>query len=250
MTGKLKETRKNNKKDFIKFIVFGIFILLIIGITIWLLPWIISLKDEEARATLQEFIYSKGFGGVFILLGIQILQVIVAFIPGEPIEVISGLLYGTWGGYFICTIGMLIGTVLIYYTVRLLGFSFVDKLTGGGKLNKFKFLKDTKKLEVITFILFFIPGTPKDLLTYFMPFTKIKPLSFFTIVTVARIPSIISSTFAGASIGDGKWIQSIVIFAIIGVVGILGIIFNERFVKSINTKKEKLKEKVHQHHQK
>lgn len=242
MGNKFKDTIKHNTFDFIKFILFALIIVAIIAITIELLPWIISLKDESGREAFQKYINDQGVFGVFILLGAQILQVIVAFIPGEPIEVLSGLLYGVWGGYFICTIGMLIGTVIIYYMVKGLGMSFINKLVGDeSKLDKFKFLKDTKKLETILFLLFFIPGTPKDFLTYFAPATKVKPLTFFIIVTVARIPSIISSTFAGASIGEGKWLQSIIIFAVIGVVSLLGIIFNEKILNVLNKKREQIK---------
>lgn len=238
MSHKLRDTVKQDKKDFIKFIVFFIVIVAMIGVTIWLLPWIISLKDEAGRDAFQKYIHSKGALGVLILLGVQVLQVVIAIIPGEPIEVIAGLLYGTMGGYLVCTVGMLMGTVLIYYMVKFLGASFIHRLIGSGKLDKFKFLNDTKRLEIITFLLFFIPGTPKDMLTYFMPLTKIKPLAFFMIVTVARIPSIISSTFAGASIGEGKWIQTIIIFAAIGAVAIIGIIINDRLMKKMNAKKE------------
>lgn len=243
MKSKRKGTNRNTNDTFRK-ILFFVFLAVMVGITIYLLPWIISLKDAEGRVALENYIQSKGAYGVLVLLGIQILQVIVAFIPGEPIEVIAGLLYGTLGGYLICTIGMLIGTIGIYYFVKLLGKSFINSFVNAEKLADYKFLHDIKRLEVLTFVLFFIPGTPKDLLTYFMPFTKIKPLTFFVIVTIARIPSIISSTFAGASIGDGKWVQTIVIFCVIGLVGILGIIFNDRLIKSLKQKKEKIKEKI------
>lgn len=244
MERKFKETVKNHKTDFIKFVIFAIIIVGIVAITIELLPWMISLKDESGRDAFQEYIHSKGAFGVLFLIGVQILQVVVAFIPGEPIEVLSGLLYGTWWGYVICTIGMLIGTIMIYYTVKVLGMSFINVLTGNkSKLDKFKFLQDTKKLETLVFLLFFIPGTPKDLLTYFMPVTKMKPLTFFIIVTVARIPSIVSSTYAGASIGDGKWLQTVIIFVVIGVVSLLGIMFNDKIMKLANSTREQLRDK-------
>lgn len=236
-------TAKVQRKDLIKFCFFGVFLLVMLGITIWLLPWILSLKDEAGRAALQEYIHSQGGWGVLILLGIQILQVVIALIPGEAIEIIAGLLYGTFGGYLICQIGMLLGTILVFYLVKWLGASFVHSIVGESKLSRFKFLQDTRRLELFTFILFFIPGTPKDILTYFMPLTRIKPLVFFVITTVARIPSILSSTFAGASISEGKWIQTILIFAVIGLIGIIGICFNNKFLDWADRKKEQIKER-------
>ena len=243
MLNKLKQMTKNNKKDFVKLVFLILIVVAFTIVTIYLMPWIISLKDEKVRNALKVDIYSKGALGVLMLLGLQVLQVVVAFIPGEPIEVISGLMYGTFYGYIICTVGMLIDTVLIYYTVKSLGDSFINKLIGEDKLSKYKFLHDEKKLEMITFILFFIPGTPKDLLTYFMPLTKMKPMTFFMITTFARIPSIISSTYAGASISQGKWMQTVVVFLAIGAIGILGIIFNDRFMKSVEKKRQAIKSK-------
>lgn len=244
MSGKFKNTAKENKKEFIKFLILGLIFVFMGFLTIKLWPFIISLKDEEGREALKDFIISRGSLGVLTFLGIQVLQIIVAVIPGEPIEVLAGLIYGTWGGYLICTVGVLIGTIIIYYTVKLLGMSFIELLIDKEKLEKYKFLHDAKKLEAITFTLFFIPGTPKDLLTYFMPLTKIKPWVLFTIVTVARAPSIISSTFAGASIGAGKLVQTIVIFVVIGAIGILGIMFNDKIIKAFNSKKENIKSKI------
>lgn len=238
MKKNFKHLIKQNKVDFIKFIVFSVIIVGIIIATIELIPWMISLKDESGRLAFQNYIYDKGAYGVLILIGVQILQVVVAFIPGEPIEVLSGLLYGTFGGYVVCTIGIMIGTILVYYMVKGLGMGFINQVAGEGKLEKFKFLHDAKRLELIVFFLFFIPGTPKDLLTYFIPATKMKPLTFFIIVTVARIPSIISSTFAGASIGDGKWTQTVIIFVVIGVISLLGILFNDKILKKANQKRE------------
>lgn len=229
-----KPKKKLSKSDRIKLSIMVILIVALVVATILLMPYVLSLRDEAVREALKEYITSKGIWGVLILLGMQILQVVVAVIPGEVIEVLAGLLYGTFGGYFICTIGVLISSIAIYYTVRALGYKSVDKILGEGKLSKFKFLHNQRRLETVVFILFFIPGTPKDLLTYFVPFTNIKPLHFFIISTVARIPSIISSTFAGSSIGDGKWLQTLIIFLVIGVVGIAGIIINDKYTKKID----------------
>lgn len=236
MPEKPKRFKNYSQKDIIKLVILAVIAISLVVATILLMPYVISLKDEAVRNSLKEYIYSKGPLGVLILLGIQVVQVVIAVIPGEVVEVISGLLYGTFYGYLICTIGVLIGSVMIYYTVRALGYAFINRIVGEGKLSRYKFLQNQKKLEVIIFILFFIPGTPKDMLTYFIPFTKIKPLHFFVISTIARIPSIISSTFAGSSIGDGKWTQTVIIFVIIGAVGLLGIIFNERFINAVKRK--------------
>ena len=221
----------------IKLLVAVLAVAALVALTVWLIPWVISLKDEAGRRAFEEYIHEQGAWGVLILIGIQILQVVIAVIPGEPIEVVAGLLYGTFWGYVYCTIGMLTGTVLIFYTIRFFGKNAIQAFADSRKLERFRFLHDTHRLKMVTFLLFFIPGTPKDVLTYFMPLTKIRPLTFFVIVTVARIPSIVSSTFMGDSIGNGQWIRSIIIFLVIGLLGLIGIWFNDVFIKRIETRR-------------
>lgn len=219
-------------------------LLLMVVVTILLFPYFSQLADEEKRTMIIESIRGKGIWGVLILLGVQILQVVVAFIPGELIEVISGVLYGTFGGYAICTGGMLLGSMLVFYTVRKLGAGFVNALVSQDKIRKFKFLEDTQKLELVVFILFFIPGTPKDMLTYIVPLTPIKPERFFLWATVARIPSVLTSTYAGASLGKGEFLKTVIVFLITGTIGILGIVFHDQIVAKFHKKKEAIKTRI------
>lgn len=202
-----------------------------------MLPFLSMLQDQQSRELIQEYAESHQIAGIALLMLMQILQVIIAFIPGEAIEVLAGILYGTFYGLIICMTGMVIGTISIFYTMRLIG----DKwLKNSVKLDKYRFLQDSKKLELLIFILFFIPGTPKDLLTYFVPFTEIKPTTFFLIVAIARIPSILSSTYAGAKLIEGEVMQSAVVFIIIGAVGIIGILIHNKFLNKMNNSDKKI----------
>lgn len=228
---KLREKWRNTpKKDKIKFGVLIGFILLTLVVAVLLLPQIIALKDEAFRDRLREQILSFGILGWLIFAALQVFQILFAVIPGEPIEVIGGLLYGPWGGLLACMFGSLVGTMLVYYLVKLLGASFIGNMIDMKKTEKFKFLHNAKKLNLIIFILFFIPGTPKDVLSYVIPVTSVRPLHYFAITTVARIPSIITSTFAGSAIDNGQWLEMALIFIITGVVAILGIVFNDRII--------------------
>lgn len=195
-----------------------------------LLPWFLSLRHEGPREEFREYVEALGIGGILLMLGIQILQILVAVLPGEPVEVLFGMMYGTFGGFLFCMVGILIGTVVIFYTVRILGKSLVERLFQKQEISRYKFLNDSHRLGAVLFILFFIPGTPKDILSYLAPLTRIKPAPFFAISLFARIPSVISSTFAGASLSDGDLAKTIVIFVVTGAIGMCGIIFHERIM--------------------
>lgn len=228
---------KKDKRDLKKWIGPTIIVLLLIICTIIFFPVFKELANDDKRDQLVQFIRGKGVWGILILLGIQILQVVVAVIPGEVVEVIAGILYGTFGGYVICTIGVLLSSVMVFYTVKKLGRKYVEKVVTFEKLKNFKFLNDTSKLNSIIFLLFFIPGTPKDLLTYIIPLTNVKPMHFFAISTFARIPSIVSSTYAGSTIHHGNFKMTLLVFIITGVVGILGIYANDKIMKKLNKNK-------------
>ena len=224
---KLQETPRADK---IKFIVLAVIVLLTLTVAVILTPKIVALKDQAVRDALKEQILSFGVGGWLLFLLLQIFQIIFAVIPGEPIEVLAGVLYGPWGGLFTCLLGCLLGTALVYYLVRWLGYSFISHMINIRETNKFRFLQNARRLDVIVFILFFIPGTPKDVLTYIMPMFPIKPLHFFVLATVARIPSIITSTFAGSAISNGNWVLTVVLFAATGAVALVGILLNDKII--------------------
>ena len=96
------------------------------------------------------------------------------------------------------------------------------------KIENNKIFQNPKKIELIIFILFLVPGTPKDLLTYLSGLLPIKIRRFLAISTIARIPSIVTSTIAGANIAVGDWKKAIILYGIIVAVVLLFLyIFNK-----------------------
>ena len=190
----------------------------------------LNLQEPQFRSQFQQLIADLHIWGVLAMLLLQVLQVVLAFIPGEPVEVLAGVLYGTFGGFLLCQAGVLIGQFLVFSMVRRYGSPVVELFFDRKSIRRFDFLHNARKLETITFLLFFIPGTPKDILTYVAGLTPIPLKRFLLISVVARIPSVLSSTLAGATLGDGKLWVSLVIFGVIGLVGIGGILINQRLM--------------------
>ena len=155
---------------------------------------------------------------------VQVSQIIVALIPGEIVEFVAGALYGCIGGFIFCMAGIIVGQTAIFFTVKFLGRNFVEKVAGSKTMNRFKFLQDERKLKSVIFFLFFIPGTPKDMLTYIAPLTKIKFRDFILIAALARIPSVISSTLAGSAFSENNLLVLIITYAAIGVFTLIGVL--------------------------
>lgn len=209
---------------FLKIAACVIAVLFVVYFCVRAFPWVMSFTEEAGRLRFEEYIKSLGWLGVLAFIGFQVIQIVIAFIPGEPVELAAGVLYGPVWGTLLCMLGSLIGTVIVFYIVKAFGSSAALVFFKEKELSKIKFLQNSKKLKAVLFILFFIPGTPKDILTYFAPLTPIEPISFFMIATFARFPSIITSTLAGASITDGEFTKGIVIFSITAIIGLIGIL--------------------------
>lgn len=157
-----------------------------------------------------------------LFVGIQFVQVLFAFIPGEFVEIAAGYIYGSVWGTILCLVGVAPASCLIFGLTRLLGNKFTNIMLDSRDLKRLKFLQDEKKLTLMFFLLYFLPGTPKDLITYFAGITKIKFIPFLIISVLCRIPSILTSTLVGDALLEGKLIESIIIFSITGIIVIVG----------------------------
>ena len=179
-----------------------------------------------------------GGGGVGAVLGIQILQIVIAIIPGEPIELAAGAMYGAFGGLALCLLGCLAGSAAVFLVVRKKGRAAFERTSLGRQLREYRFLQDEARLEGIVFLLYFIPGTPKDILIYVCGLSPLPLGRFLLLSTLARIPSVITSTWAGASFAENDLGLTLGIFAFTGLLGLGGIWFQRRFLAKRNRGRE------------
>lgn len=180
--------------------------------------------SELVRVRLAEWVDSFGVWAIFVLFLVQLLQIVVAVVPGEPVEFAAGMLFGTLGGLAVCLCGILVGSFAVLALSRRYGRRFALRFFTAQSLDRYEALGKTKRFEAIALLLFFLPGTPKDVLLYAVGLTRITPGRFFFIAVVARIPSVVSSTLAGAAFGEGLFVRSGIIYlsaALLGAVGIL-----------------------------
>lgn len=215
-------------------LVFGAGLALIVVLTVLLLPEFRRLTDPAVQQALRVWVRSLGLAGWLFTLGVQILQVVIAFIPGEPVELLAGVLYGTWGGLGTCLLGILLASSFIFFTVRRFGCRLVYRLFGKDKLAEFEFLNKTEKVEAVVFLLFLIPGTPKDMLTYFAGVSRIKASSFLLLSTFARLPSVVTSTMMGATMSRGDWTGTLIVFLITAAIGLFGIFYKRRILDMLH----------------
>jgi uncharacterized membrane protein YdjX (TVP38/TMEM64 family) len=217
-------------------VFFAVFFIVSAAVCLLLRPFIVNMRLNEYRERFSAWIADLGVKGVFILLGIQALQIIVAVIPGGPVEIAAGAAYGAWGGFAICILGCFIAATGIFFTVRIFGLPLVERLFGKKLTSKYRFLGNTKKVSLAIFLLFLIPGIPKDALTYIAPLGAIKPGRFLLISTSARAPAILMSTMLGSSMLRGNWALIALLFAATALAGIIGLLYGERIAGKIRHK--------------
>lgn len=160
--------------------------------------------------------------GALLMILVTALQVVVAFVPGELVEVAAGYVFGGLWGTIYVLIGAVLGSIVAILLSRRFGTKLVKSLFPDTELNSLPILNNPTERNSLTFLLFLIPGTPKDMLTYVIGLTDMKIWQYLLLTTFSRIPSIVSSTIAGNELGESRVMIAIYIFAGIAILSIIG----------------------------
>lgn len=203
--------------------IFIIIVLLLVGVVCWYVgnP-LVKFASEPNK--FRSWVNSNGIWGRFAYIGMMILQIIAAFLPGEPFEMVAGYAFGTVEGTALCFIASAIGSILVLLLVRKFGIKFVKLFFGEEKINSVKFLHSSPKRILLFAVIFILPGTPKDLLCYFAGVTDIKLWILMLICSVGRLPAIITSTIGGDALGTKSYILAIAVFILTFFISVFGFV--------------------------
>ena len=126
--------------------------------------------------------------------------------------------------------GAVISSAFIFAIVHKLGAPFVRAMIPEKWMNKLERFESSEKLDVMVFILFLIPGLPKDVFTYLVPLTNMSMRNFVVLANVGRIPGVLISTLGADRLIEGDYGQSAILFGIAAVIGILAIWQHDRIL--------------------
>ena len=208
------------------------FILFLVIVTVKYAPGVTKLASEPAK--FRDVIQSHGYTGIFVFISVQILQVVIAAIPGEVVQIAGGYIYGTWLGALYLVMGAIAGSVIAFYASRLLGYPLVKAFVSEEKLTRFNFLLKSQKSEVIIFVLYLLPGIPKDILTYIAGLTPVKPLNFLITSIVARLPALFVTAYIGANLEEKNYLRVIVLSSAAVIVFFLGALYKDWAIDKIH----------------
>lgn len=225
------------KADLFKFGGLVAFFVLMAVVCVAIAPLIMELTEPGGVERVVQDVRNAGPAGVLILLGMQFLQVVVAFIPGEVVQVAAGMMYGPWGGAAVVLLGCVISSAFIFLVVHKLGAPFVRAMIPEKWMGKLEDFEETDKLDVMVFVLFLIPGLPKDVFTYLVPLTDMGMRNFLVLSTVGRIPGILMSTLAADGLMEGNIMRSVLLFLVAAGIAALAIVFHEKIMHAFAKKK-------------
>lgn len=178
-----------------------------------------------------DYLASFGIWGAAVFVLLQALQVMIAPIPGEFTQFAGGYIYGTWLGALLSVAGILLGSLVAFGLGRLFGLPLLKIVMSQRTFGKFSFLLNHPKTELVILILFLIPGSPKDIMTYLAGLTPVKPLHFFVAAMVARFPGILLSSYIGAHMEAKAYGPVIVASAIALALFVAGVLMQDRLVQ-------------------
>ncbi len=179
-------------------------------------PMLRLASEPEA---FRQWIEQRGLAGRFLYVGMVFLQVMVAIIPGEPLEIVGGCAFGTVEGMLLCLLGGMLGSIVVMFFSQ-------------EKLQSIRFLKSSPRRTFLFLVIFTIPGSPKDLLCYFAGLTDISLPALFVICALGRIPSVVTSTIVGDALGTSQYIMAAVVFVVTLAVSCVGLLLYQKICKS------------------
>ncbi|MDY5940926.1 MAG: TVP38/TMEM64 family protein [Eubacteriales bacterium] len=192
----------------------------------------------------RDWVDARGIWGRLAYIGMVLFQILIALIPGEPFEIVGGYAFGAVEGTLLCLAASTAGSILVFLLVRRFGMRLVGVFFSRDKLNSLRFLRSTPKRDFLFLLIFMLPGTPKDLLSYFAGLTDIRFPVWLLICSFGRIPSIITSIVGGDALGEGNYTYAILVFAVtLAVSGVGLFVYNQICLKHAGkTKKEDTKD--------
>ncbi|MCH4071534.1 TVP38/TMEM64 family protein [Pseudoramibacter sp.] len=178
--------------------------------------------------SLRNFLLGFGFWSPLVFLVLQIVQVVIAPIPGGPLTILGGLLFGWWKGFLLSSFGEIFGSCLGFMLARRIGASFVRRFDQKGWMRQLTHLKP-EKLNFVLFMIFILPGFPDDLACLAVGLTAMPFSTFLKLCLLGRLPGFLFNSLIGAGIVSDNPMNTVIFLAVyLALIALLYILFHKR----------------------
>ena len=167
----------------------------------------------QDRHQLKKFIKSFGEYSPLAFILLQVIQVVVAPIPGGAVEFLGGYVFGAGGGMVYSMIGLILGSGFAFGIARIFEKQAIERLVSPELRKKFDYLIGHEGV-ILSFLLFLIPGFPKDALCYLLGLTPMHWGIFLIISTMGRIPGTLMAILQGAKAFDQQYVTLLILLVI------------------------------------
>ncbi len=220
---------------------FALLLIIIVGIPLYIYFCHHEVIDqvssiENVQALLDEY---KGYSILVYILA-QIVQIIICIIPGQWLQFAAGYAFGFWLGLLFSLIGAAIGAFVSYYLAKLLGQGILYLLFDEDQMNHFIEKLNSKKAIVAVFVIYLIPGLPKDACSYAAGISNMKLKAFLIVSLIGRTPAMAGSLLIGNQVGIGSYTAAIIIGVAAVILCITGVIFRNKITDLLDKVYDKL----------
>lgn len=184
-------------------VIFGVLAVLALVIALTLdvalngpLSQLLSKRDR-----LVELVKDAGVLGPLIYIILQIIQTVVAPIPGQVVGSVGGFIFGPWGILW-TTIGSALGWLIVFWLARRFGRPLLERIFKPSTIDKFDFILDSKNTGWLLLLILFIPGLPDDTVCYIAGLTTLSYKKLLGITFIGRFPAIVLTNYLGAGLSD------------------------------------------------
>ena len=230
--GTLKESPGTAQPRRRRILAFAGFPLLFVALAV---PVIIFRTDIgrlfSSVPRLEAWVKASGPIAPLLYMAIQIFQIVVFVVPGEVVQITGGFLFGVWPNTLYSVVGIGIGSAIDFFLARVLGVPFVNAIVSPEKVEGVRKLLATRASKLVFFLLFVIPGIPKDILCYVAGLTPLRFRFFILASMVGRLPGIIGSSVIGESAAEKKWALAAIVMGAAVILFVAGLLFRERIEK-------------------
>ena len=171
--------------------------------------------SKDTASQVVDYLRQNSRTAFLLIIGLQIIQVVVCILPGQPIQFAASYMFGIGIGFILSVIGAVIGTTISFFLAKALGSEAMHFIFGEEKVREYQRRLNSGRGLMMTFLIYLIPGVPKDLVSYAAGISEMRFRPFVLTATVGRSPAMLGSLMVGHFFGKQNYTAMIIITAVI-----------------------------------
>ena len=203
--------------------------------------------SKDAADRVVDYLKQNSQIAFLLIIGLQVIQVVICFLPGQPIQFAASYMFGVGKGFILSLIGAVIGTIISFYLAKLLGSDAMHLFFGEEKVKEYQRRLNSGRGLLLAFLIYLVPGIPKDLVSYAAGISETRFRPFLLAATVGRSPAMLGSLLVGHFYGKQNYRAMIITAAVITLILIICFIKRREligFLDRIEMKDAELEERT------